>query len=182
MNLKHLLAISVTVYLLALQAASAAVTPVQANFGNVFPTLTDQRLEVFRSAADPPWYVTFNLLAQADVTLGVLALPPSNIGAVFDLTSIRVVRDDGSNVQFGTDTFSHNPFPEAVEQLVSVNDLPAGKYALEVSGSGTRINNFGEHLPDFAVHLQVVPEPEAYVFLLAGLSLGAYAFRRRTRS
>ncbi len=140
--------------LLAAQGAGAVVAPIQNAYGHVFPTLTEQSLSVFRSAADSAWYTSFNLLTRADVTLGALGY-----GGGFDLTAIRLVTLDGANVAFGTDTFS-NPFANSIEALVPKTTLPAGQYALEVSGSGNRANVFGD-LEDFAVRLRVTASPLA---------------------
>jgi hypothetical protein len=156
---------------------NVTASPVQANFGNVFPTLTEQSLNVFRTSAQRSWYTSFNLLAQADVKLGALTLPGG-----FDLTSIRLVTLDGANVEFGTDTFPVNPFSNPIEALVVANALPAGQYALEVSGSGNSANIFGD-TADFSVRLQVtpVPEPQTCALMLTGLGFVGYAASRRRR-
>jgi len=163
----------------ATPVADVTVGAIQNAYGNVFPTLTEQGLSVYRTATAGPWYTSFNLLADADVKLGVLG-----VGG-FNLTSIRLVTLGGANVAFGTDTFTDNPFSNPIEALVVANALPAGQYALEVSGSGNNTNIFGDQ-PDFGVRLQVmptapVPEPETYALMLAGLGIVGCAARRRRR-
>lgn len=176
---------------LTLQAvnAGAAVSPIVDDYGNVAPTLTEQNLEnVFRTSDPAPWYVTFNLLTEANVALGVLALPRSNDGSVFDPSFIRIVTfDQGKDVADGTDTFI-NPFPDPIDHLVVANHLAAGKYALEVNGSENRTVDTGfgviRDAPDFTARLQVtpIPEPETYALMLAGLGLVGFMARRRKRA
>jgi hypothetical protein len=113
----------------------AIVSPIQIDYGNVFPMLTEQNVDNYRTTDPAPWYVSFNLLANADVKLGVQA-PPPYVG-VFIPTTIRLVTLDGTNVQFGTDAFSKNPFPDPITRLVVANNLSAGHHALEVSRSRT---------------------------------------------
>jgi hypothetical protein len=127
--------------------------------------------------------VSFNLTEDANVALGVLALPPSSNGTVFDLSFIRLVTfADGSPVADGTDTFT-NPFREPIEYLITA-PLSAGKYALEVNGFGNRtelsIPNTRDYA-DFTVRMQVmpIPEPETYAMLLAGLGLIGFMSGRR---
>jgi hypothetical protein len=156
---------------------AAIVSPIQADYGNVFPTLTEQNVDVYRTVDPAPWYVSFNLLATADVRLGVQALPP-DVG-VFNPTAIRLVTLDGTNVQFGTDTFSKNPFPDPITQLVVADNLSAGHYALEVSGTGNRTHlTFAgiQDVADFTTRLQVltpsaVPAPAA-VWLFGSALVG----------
>src|SRR5262249_17724575 len=143
-------------FLGAAGAAKADVAPIVAAYGDVFPTLTEQNLAVNRDASAGPWFVTFNLLTQADVKLGALELTSSSS---FNLTSIRIVAIDGTTVCFGTDTFPKNPFPDPIQQLCATNALPPGLYALAVSGSGDTCDFFGCSLPDFMVRLQVTPSP-----------------------
>jgi len=141
--------------LLATAARAATVEPIQDGFSKVFPTLSEQSLNVFRSSGPAPWYTSFDLLTKSDVKLGALTLPGG-----FNLTSTRLVKFDGANVALGTDTFPANPFSSPIESLVVANALPAGRYALEVSGSGNSANAFGD-LADFAVRIQVTPNPAA---------------------
>jgi hypothetical protein len=162
--------------LAASNATAATVSPIQGAFGNVFPTLVNQIMDVYRSSSSGPWYVSFNLLANADVNLGALGLSRSGYGT-FDITSIRLVTIDGDNVQFGTDVVPNNPFPAPIDQLVVANALSPGMYALEVSGSGDRRapNGTGGSFDatDFTVRLQVlpatVPVPAASALLLSAL-------------
>lgn len=168
--------------------AAAEVSPIVADYGNVAPILTERNLgNVFRTEDPAPWYVSFNLTNDANVALGVLALPPTNIGTVFEPSFIRIVTfADGSPVANGTDTFT-NPFPDPIDLLVAA-PLSAGKYALEVNGFGdrTRQTMTGQIVDasDFAVRLQVmpIPEPETYALMLAGLGLVGFAARRRRRT
>lgn len=156
-------AMSPALLLAALLAAATTaplaqtVTPVQENFGNIGPTLTYQAVDVFRSAGAAPWYVRFDLMTQSNVALGALGLTGGFGGTAFDLTSIRLVTATGANVAFGSDTFPVNPFPDPIQALVSVQGLPAGSYALEVSGSGDRFV-LGGDASDFAVRLQVTAD------------------------
>lgn len=162
----------------SLQMAQAMpVTPVVNNYGNVFPTLTEVSLDTFITADPAPWYVTFNLLATADVKLGTLSQTTSNDGSSFNVTSIRLVTNDGDNVAFGTDTFD-NPFASDIDRLVTVDGLSAGEYALEVSGVGNRTAKSPRFTPfdvsDFWVRLQVtppsaVPVPAAAWLFASGL-------------
>jgi len=160
------------------------VTPLS-TWGNVFPVLSGQSLTLARGAGSGPSYVSFNLLADAKVKLGALGLGAGSSGSYFDLTSIRLVAMDGDNVQFGTDTFTDNPFAQPIEALVDIAHLPAGQYALEVSGSGNRISctPFCGDAADFTVRLQVmplpVPEPTAVAMLLAGLAVVGMVRRRQ---
>ena len=116
-----------------------AVEPIQNQYGNVFPGLFHQTLEVSRTHdTDGPWYVTFNLLSPANIQVGAQAFTESNYRCCFNISSIRIVTMEGNNVAFGTDDTSDNPFPEPIEHLVSVENLAVGKYAIEISGSGNR--------------------------------------------
>lgn len=153
---------------------ASTVTPIIGNYGNVFPTLTEQNITSVASGSSP-WYVTFDLLTTANVSLGTegystytgLTYPPLNV------TAIRLVTLDGTNVQFGTDTFSKNPFPDPITQLVVANNLSAGQYALEINGVST------SSTPNVITRIQVlaltsVPVPAAawlFVSALAGLGL-----------
>lgn len=154
----------------------------QAGIGNVFPTLTEQTLSVFRGAGTT-WYVSFDLPAQANVNIGAPGLGAGSNGSYFDLTSIRLVDADGAHVVFGSDQFGASPFPSPVEALASAPALPAGQYRIEVSGSGDRIacSPYCGDAPDFLVRLQVspVPEPGALATLLAGLGVLGLLRRRR---
>ena len=165
--------------LLATTNAAAVVSPIVADYGEVFPTLIEQNLSVFRNADPAPWYVSFNLLADANVKLGVQELPavsiPGGTVASFDVTAIRIVTINGLNVAFGTDSFV-NPFPDPIVALVVANALPAGRYALAVSGSGDRYTCgafCNVDLADFVARIQVTPVPELQTAtaLLAGLAL-----------
>lgn len=165
---------------------ASIVTPIQADYGNVFPTLTEQNIDVFRTTDPAPWYVSFNLLANADVKLGVQALPPGTGNSVFNPTAIRLVTLDGDNVQFGTDTFSVNPFPDPITQLVVADNLPVGHYALEVSGSGNRffVDTFGvtHDSTDFTTRLQVAAVPVPAAIWLFGTTLfGLLGIGKRVR-
>jgi len=162
----------VIVWFCSANAGNAAiVTPIQADYGNVFPTLTEQNMDVYRSSGPAPWYVSFNLLANSDVKLGVQALP-ADVGA-FSPSAIRLVNLAGDNVRFGSDTFV-NPFPHPITHLVAVNNLPAGKYALEVSGSGNRTHlTFAgiQDVADFTTRLQVTAVPVPAAIWLFGSAL-----------
>ena len=164
--------------------AAAEVSPTVADYGDISPILTERNLENVSRTLDPaPWYVSFNLTNDANVALGVLALPPTNGGTVFDPSFIRIVTfEEGNLVASGTDTFT-NPFPDPIDLLVAA-PLSAGRYALEVNGSGNRteqlIGPVVVDVPDFTVRLQVmpIPEPETYAMLLAGLGLIGFMSRR----
>ena len=108
-------------------------------------------MSVNRSTGPAPWYTAFDLLTTANVKLGVDEHPGG-----FNLTSIRLATLDGGHVAFGTDTFADNPFSNHIDAFVGVDDLPAGQYALAVSGSGNSTNFFGD-VSDFSVRLQVTP-------------------------
>ncbi len=160
--------------LIVLQSANAAtVSLVVNNYGNVFPTLTESNLNTFITSAPAPWYVSFNLLTQANVKLGTLSLTQSNNGSSFNVTDIRLVTEQGANVAFGTDTFI-NSFPSTIDRLVVTNALPAGAYALEVSGVGNR-TGFGLggtfDASDFIVRLQITPVPLPAAAWLFGAGL-----------
>lgn len=165
----------------------APVSPptLQANFGNVFPTLTQRDIAVARSASEGPWYVGFNLLAPSALSLGAQSLGLGSNGSFFDLTSVRIVGMDGRHVAFGTDTFDSNPFNDPIEALVSVPSLAAGTYAVEFSGAGSRVlcTPFCSDAADLLLRLQVMPavdEPAAMFTMMAGLC--ALAWRRRALS
>ena len=165
------------------QVADVAVLPAQAAYGNVFPVLTEQSLKVFRNGAAAPTYVSFNLLAQADVALGTLGLGAGSNGSFFELNAIRLVDAAGRHIAFGTDVVPNNPFSQAIDELVVARSLPAGQYLLEVSGSGDRISctPYCGDTADFAVRLQVtaVPEPAPATLLLSGVAAFAALARRR---
>jgi hypothetical protein len=148
------------------------VSPIVNDYGNVFPTLTEVNLDNYRTGDPAPWYVSFNLLTTANVALGALSYPP------FYVTAIRLVTIDGSNVSFGTDTFT-NPFISKIDRLVVADALSAGEYALEVSGSGNRTSGIFD-ASDFMVRLQVsqVPIPGAVWLLGSGL-IAIVALKRR---
>jgi hypothetical protein len=168
MQLKLLKVVVTMLLLLGFQPSDAAlVSPIVNDYGNVFPTLTEVNLNNFRTGDPAPWYVSFNLLTTADVKLGTLSYSP------FSATAIRLVTIDGSNVAFGTDTFI-NPFISPIDNLVVADALSAGKYALEVSGSGDRRD------VDFTSRLQVsqVPIPGAVWLLGSGL-IAIVALKRR---
>ncbi len=185
-KMKSVCVIVVMWFLSSLQMANAMlVTPVVNDYGNVFPTLTEANLDTVISGDPAPWYVTFNLLTTADVTLGTLSQTVSNNGSSFNVTAIRLVTIDGENVAFGTDTFD-NPFAGAIDRLVSIDGLSAGEYALEVSGVGNRTQlSFGGTFDatDFIVRLRVtppsaVPVPAAGWLFASGL-LGLIGVSRR---
>jgi hypothetical protein len=171
------------------QVDNTVVSPLRGSYGNVFPTMTQQSLTVARSDGAAPWYVSFDLLANANVKVGALGLGAGSNGSFFDLTSVRIVDMNGRNVAFGTDIFATNPFPDSVEALAVADALPAGHYAIEVSGSGDRISctPYCGDAADFIVRLQVteaavspaVPEPSAYGLMLAGLAIVCLVARRR---
>lgn len=119
---------------------AAEVAPIQNAYGNVFPELAHQALEVSRSLdIDGPWYVSFTLLSHADIRIGTYAFTSTNgTTCCFNVSAIRIVTIEGENVGFGTDIISENPFPSPVNHLVVANNLSPGKYALEVSGAGNR--------------------------------------------
>ena len=168
MQLKLLKVFVAMLVLLSFQPSDAAlVSPIVNDYGNVFPTLTEVNLDNYRTSDPAPWYVSFNLLTTADVKLGTLSYSP------FSATAIRLVTIDGSNVAFGTDTFI-NPFISPIDNLVVADALSAGKYALEVSGSGDRRD------VDFTSRLQVsqVPIPGAVWLLGSGL-IAIVALKRR---
>ena len=168
MQSKLLKVVVTMLLLLGFQPSDAAlVSPIVNDYGNVFPTLTEVNLNNFRTGDPAPWYVSFNLLTTADVKLGTLSYSP------FSATAIRLVTIDGSNVAFGTDTFI-NPFISPIDNLVVADALSAGKYALEVSGSGDRRD------VDFTSRLQVsqVPIPGAVWLLGSGL-IAIVALKRR---
>ena len=173
MQLKLLKVVVTMLLLLGFQPSDAAlVSPIVNDYGNVFPTLTEVNLNNFRTGDPAPWYVSFNLLTTADVKLGTLSYSP------FSATAIRLVTIDGSNVAFGTDTFI-NPFISPIDNLVVADALSAGKYALEVSGSGNRTIGTRD-ASDFMVRLQVsqVPIPGALWLFGSGL-IGLVALKRR---
>jgi len=161
------------------------VSPIVNNYGNVFPTLNEVSLDTFISPNPAPWYVTFNLLATADVTLGTLSQTVSNNGSAFNVTAMRLVTIEGDNVAFGTDVFD-NPFDSDIDRLVSVNGLSAGQYALEVSGVGNRTQNLNfrtVEASDFWVRLRVTPPSAipvpAAVWLFASGLVGLIGIGRR---
>ncbi|EHR72386.1 hypothetical protein BurJ1DRAFT_3579 [Burkholderiales bacterium JOSHI_001] len=163
-------------------AAPVGPPTLLANYGNVFPTLTQRDLTVGLSAGSGPWYVGFNLLAPATVNLGALGLGAGSNGSFFDLSAVRIVGMDGRHVAFGTDTFVGNPFRDPVEALVSVPVLEPGAYAVEFSGAGNRVlcTPFCGDAADLVLRLQVttaVDEPAAALMLLGGLA--GLAWRRR---
>ncbi len=138
MKIKLLIACTI-VLLSVIKAANATdVEPIQQKYGNIFPEISHQTLDVYRSLdIDGPWYVSFDLLAPANVKIGAYAFRGTQL-CCFNVSSIRIVTIDGDNVAFGTDVVSENPFPEPIDHLVIINNLAAGHYALEVSGSGDR--------------------------------------------
>jgi hypothetical protein len=159
---------------------AAIADPVVANYGDVFPGLTDVQLRVDRAASAAPWFVRFNLLTPANVILGVNGIEGCvGCQGSFSLTSIRVTtfEDDTRNIAFGTDSFTDNPFDRStIDQLVYANNLAPDVYVLAVSGSGN-IRNF----PEFITHLQVNPVPlPAAVWLFISGMIGLFTFRRKS--
>jgi hypothetical protein len=157
---------------------AAIADPVIADYGDVFPGLTNVQLGVNRPTEGGPWFVRFNLLAPADVAIGVNG-HGSCLGCrgSFTLTSIRITDfdDDTQNIAFGTDSFTDNPFStSSIEQLVIAENLTPDVYVLAVSGSG---NISG--VTDFSTHLQVsaVPLPAAAWLFISGL-IGLATVRR----
>jgi len=159
--------------------SAATVSPVQGNFGNVGPGLADINLEIFRDASNGPWYVTFNLLAPADIDLGVDALPVASpyVECCFTVTAIRLTTINGDHVAFGTNVIPDNPFTGPIDQLLSINNLGVGEYALEVSGFGNRdAQKLGVRVnaTDFVTRLNVaapsaVPVPATVWLFSSGL-------------
>ncbi|MES9833993.1 MAG: VPLPA-CTERM sorting domain-containing protein [Candidatus Thiodiazotropha sp. DIVDIV] len=160
-------------------AFAAIADPIVADYGDVFPGLTDVELGVNRATSDAPWFVRFNLLTPADVIMGVNGIEGCNgCQGSFSLTSIRITTfdDDTQNIAFGTDSFLENPFdPNTIDQLVYANNLAPDVYVLAVSGSGN-IGNYAE----FFTHLQVnpVPLPAAAWLFVSGL-IGFVTLRRK---
>jgi len=163
--------------------ADVVVLPAQAAYGNVFPGVVDQSLSVFRNGGASPTYVSFNLLAQADVTLGTLGFGAGSNGSFYELNAIRLTDASGRHVAFGTDVVPASPFTGAIDQILVAHSLQAGQYLLEVSGSGDRISctPYCGDTADFAVRLQVtaVPEPATALLGLSGLAAVAWLARRR---
>lgn len=155
---------------------SVPVPTYQAHFGDVFPHIAQQSISVFRASTGSTWYASFDLLATSNVRVGALTLPGG-----FDLTSIRLVRDNGTHVAFGTDDYGTSPFSSTIEALVSVDGLAPGRYGIEFSGSGNSFNGFGGDIADVALRIQVaVPEPGVPALMVGGLFIAAYTVRRRT--
>ncbi|MCU7933433.1 MAG: VPLPA-CTERM sorting domain-containing protein [Candidatus Thiodiazotropha sp. (ex Dulcina madagascariensis)] len=156
------------------QAYAAIASPVVNDYGDVFPTLSDVALSSSRTSDDAPWYVRFNLLAPANVAIGI---DGRSYFGTFTVTSIRITEfdDDTQNIAFGTDSFTTNPFdPNPIDQLVFANNLAPNTYALAVSGSGDASGT------DFITHLQVKPVPlPAGVWLFMSGLLGLLAVRRK---
>ncbi len=75
MGIKSLIICAAALFTLSNLANAATVVPIQGNYGNVGPGLVDVDLEIFRDSSSGPWYVTFNLLAPANIAMGVDALP-----------------------------------------------------------------------------------------------------------
>lgn len=157
-------------------ARAVTVNPIVGGFGTTFPTITQTTIEISRDypSNDPgEWFADFTLVATADVSLGAFALSPFFSSPQATLTNIRLMTVDGDNVAFGTDIFD-NPFPDSVERLVTVDSLAPGTYALGVSGSGNRYQQFfdlartRQDRTDFGVRLQVLP-PTAVPIPGAGL-------------
>lgn len=137
---------------------AAPVDPILLSYGDVFPTLFNQNLKVFRSKDTPgPWYVSFNLLDTADVKIGAHAFTskPTFGTCCFVISSIRLVMIGGGHVWGG---LADNPFPDSTDFTRSYNDLPPGRYAIEVSGSGDRHNGSStNNAVDFVTRLSVLP-------------------------
>lgn len=150
--------IAAATILVSAQCAQGAVGPIQGAFGNVFPTLSDQSLTLPRGSSTES-YVAFDLLTRADVKIGAVGLGSGSQGSFYDLTAARLVKLTGENVAFGTDTFPTNPFTQAIESLITANGLSAGKYAIELSGTGDRVSctPYCGDAADFRVNIQVGP-------------------------
>ncbi len=169
-------------------AASAAVSPIMANYGNVGPGLADVNLEVFRDSSTGPWYVTFNLLAPGNIAMGVDALPVASpfVECCFTVTAIRLTTFEGDHVAFGTNVIPSNPFAGSIDHLLSINSLGSGHYALEVSGFGnrdTQVLGNRTNATDFVTRLTVTPVPVPAAAWLFGsgvfMLFGRSAFRKK---
>lgn len=154
-------------------AIASPASPVVQNYGDVFPTLSDLVLSAAPSGA-APWFVKFNLLMPADITLGVKG--NSNSGGSLIITSIRLAEFENSSntIAFGSNIFKTNPFSAPIDQLVLAPNLKAGTYALAVSGSGSNL---------FFTHLSVLPPSSvplpSSIWLLGSSLLGLIGMAKR---
>ncbi len=171
-------------------SSAIPVDPVIDTLGSFAPTITNfSDDEVWRPCltSDPAdciasglWFVTFDLfLIPANVRIGVQELPPlfnSPAAVLGQIFLFRVVAGDAQLIATGTDTFA-NPFPSPVDLLIEAGPLAAGDYAIGISGSANRYQQFSDMAgtrqdrPDFAVRLQVlVPEPSAGLLAFSALA------------
>lgn len=161
MKIKLLIVCSIVLFSMINVTNAAEVDPIQSSYGNIFPELADQTLEVFRSTdISGPWYVRFELLSPADVIVGAHAFTStSGRFCCFNITSIRLVTIDGKNVAFGTDIITDESFSGPIDHLVIANNLAVGQYAIEVSGSGNRrhqaLSGVITEVTDFITHISV---------------------------
>lgn len=157
MKIKLLITCTIVMFSMSKIINADDVAPIRNAYGNVFPEISHQTLDVFRSSPGPT-YVSFTLLTPANIKLGAAAFTSSDVACCFNISSIRLVTIDGRNVAFGSDIISENPFPSSITHLVVRNNLDAGKYALEVSGSGNRTRgglNGVQDAVDFITRLSI---------------------------
>lgn len=166
------------VCVLTLQPANAAanIGPIVDSFGDVAPP-TDQFRDAFRTRDDGPWLVTFNLVAAADTIVGARSLDENS----FHVDHVALYAD-GKLIAPEVCVLIVDGCPDELHLPLS-----PGQYALGVFGDGNRTlpppggDPFDPRwdLPDFRVYIQVVPEPETYALMLAGLGLIGFMARRR---